>query len=39
VEKLYTAIQRIDTLADVRELTALTALPQKGVRPTLAARA
>lgn len=39
VEKLYTAIQRIDTLADVRELTALTALPQKGLRPTLAARA
>jgi hypothetical protein len=39
VEKLYAAIQRIDTLADVRELTALTALPQKGLRPTLAARA
>jgi 2-methylcitrate dehydratase PrpD len=39
VEKLYAAIQHIDTLAEVRELTALTALPQKGLRPTLAARA
>ena len=36
-EKLYAAIQRIDTLADVRELTALTALPP--ARPALAARA
>lgn len=37
VEQLYAAIQCIDTLADVRQLTALTALPP--ARPALAARA
>lgn len=38
VEKLYVAIQNIDTLADVRDLTALTALPEKAPRATKAAR-
>ena len=38
VEKLHAAIRDIDTLADVRELTALTAPPEKARRAAQAAR-
>jgi 2-methylcitrate dehydratase PrpD len=38
VEKLYVAIQNIETLADVRTLSALTTLPKKAPRAAVAAR-